>query len=386
MADFPTTGDDIIFGGSDGDIIDALAGHDTVFGQGGNDKLSGGAGNDRLNGGTGSNDLSGGAGFDTAYYALSIVSMDVSLARGWGAPTGQGAGNIDWYSGIENIEGGAAGDFLTGNRGQNLLYGNGGNDILKGGGGSDALSGGEGDDELMGGTGLDIADGGAGDDQVWGGSGADQLIGGSNGAAGDTLRYDDSLLGVVIDLAANSASGGDAEGDTISGFENIFGSDFGDDLLGSSKANLIWAGNTGDEIEGGGGGDQLYGWGGNDDIRGGSGADVIEGGGGGDDLRGGTGEDVFRYRDASDSGIKAADRDTIRDFTQGEDRIDLSEPLDNFGLFLGTGPFTGSAGVVRYAIANGKTTVFVDIDGDKSADMRIMLIGEFNLTLADLDI
>lgn len=386
MADFPTSGDDVIFGTETGETIDALAGHDTVFGMGGNDNLIGGDGNDLLNGGTGTNNLTGGKGFDTAYYALSIVSMDIDLTRGWGGATGQGPANIDWYFGIENIEGGAGDDYLTGNRGQNFIDGNKGKDTVYGLAGSDSLSGGDGDDDLRGGTGADIVDGGAGDDSVWGGSGADLLIGGTNGAIGDGLRYDDSPLGVVIDLAANLASGGDAEGDKISGFENVNGSDFGDDLLGNSKTNIFWAGNSGDEIEGRGGDDDIYGWGGNDNIHGGAGLDFIEGNGGADDLRGGPGGDIFSYREASDSGLKATERDTIRDFTQGEDRINLSAPLDNFGLFLGTDPFTGSAGVVRYAIANGKTTVSVDIDGDKSADMRIVLIGSISLTGADLDL
>lgn len=387
MANFPTSGDDVIFGTSAGETIDALGGNDTVFGMGGNDQLFGGEGNDLLNGGTSNNNLTGGNGFDTAYYALSIVAMDVNLTRGWGAPLGQGVDNIDWYFGIENIEGGAGNDILTGSRGQNFIDGNKGDDLIKGGSGSDALTGGAGSDKLYGATQADIIDGGAGDDSVWGGSGADLLSGGSDGEFGDILRYDDSPLGVVIDLAANFASGGDAEGDRISGFEGIHGSDFGDDLLGNEKANFFWAGDEGDEIEGRGGGDQLYGWGGGDYIRGGGSSDFIEGGGGRDHLYGGAGDDAFSYRDASDSGLAVGVRDMIEDFAQGADEIVLFSLLGNDGVFIGTEAFAdGVAGQVRYNIGNGKTIIAIDIDGENGADMRIELAGSFALTGSDFDL
>ena len=383
MASFPTSGDDVIFGTSADETIEALGGNDTVFGLGGNDKLFGGDGNDALNGSTGNNNLSGGAGIDTAYYALSIVSMDVSLTRGWGAPTGQGVDNIDFYISIENIEGGSANDFLTGNRGQNFIDGNGGEDIIKGGSGSDALSGGADDDRLYGSTGSDIVDGGSGNDIVSGGSGGDLLIGGDGV---DSLDYSESLLGVVIDLAANIAHGGDAEGDTISGFEEISGSNHGDDLLGSSVRNFIWAGNEGDEIEGRGGNDEIYGWGGEDNILGGGGTDFIEGGGGADNMQGGAGGDWFSYRGITDSGLAVGERDVILDFKQGDDRISFFSLFEGEGVFRGTDGFLdGVINQVRYSGTSSKTIVLVDIDGLNGADLKIDMTGAFTLTAGDFD-
>src|SRR3546814_8834206 len=66
---------------------------------------------------------------------------------------------------------------------------------------------------------------GDGNDTLIGGSGADTLIG---GAGSDTASYAGSSGGVTVDLAAGTGSGGDAQGDTLSGIENLTGSSQGD--------------------------------------------------------------------------------------------------------------------------------------------------------------
>ena len=63
--------------------------------------------------------------------------------------------------------------------------------------------------------------GGDGDDIVVGSSGADVL---SGGGGRDVLVYALSDAAVTVNLGASTASGGDAQGDTISGFELISGS------------------------------------------------------------------------------------------------------------------------------------------------------------------
>jgi Ca2+-binding RTX toxin-like protein len=73
-----TPGDDLIFGSSDGDVIESLGGHDqilagdggdVVYGGEGDDNIEGGAGDDVLYGGAGSDELNGGPGSDTYVFA-----------------------------------------------------------------------------------------------------------------------------------------------------------------------------------------------------------------------------------------------------------------------------------------------------------------------------
>ncbi len=161
-----------------------------------------------------------------------------------------------------------------------------GNNILKGSGKDDYLFGFGGDDLIFGYAGNDKIDGGSGNDTIEGGAGADDMDGGSGI---DTLSYRDSYYGVRIDLASGYASGGDATGDTFSGFENIIGSNYGDILYGDGGAN---------RLEGRNGDDSLRGFGGSDIIYGGSGNDTIEGGAGADTMYGGSGINTLSYFDS----------------------------------------------------------------------------------------
>ena len=121
------------------------------------------------------------------------------------------------------------------------------------------------------------------------GQGADIMDGGSGK---DWLQYNDSVAGVVVDLRTDalgfqSASGGDADGDIISGFEFVIGSAFDDTLIGDDTNNI---------------------------LRGGNGADIIDGQGGNDSEKGGGGADTFVF-DLNDG------TDTITDFQDGLDMI-----------------------------------------------------------------
>jgi Ca2+-binding RTX toxin-like protein len=70
-----------------------------------------------------------------------------------------------------------------------------------------------------------------------------------------------------------TGTGGNARGDTLTGFENLTGSNFADTLTGNILAN---------RLDGGAGNDVLSGGGGNDTLIGGSGTNALDGGAGSD--------------------------------------------------------------------------------------------------------
>ena len=115
----------------------------------------------------------------------------------------------------------------------------------------------------------DTLDGGSGNDTLIGGAGADILIG---GAGIDTADYSTSANSVTVNLATNVNTGGDAQGDTLTGIENVTGSANADVLTGDVNANV---------------------------IAGGAGNDIIVGGAGADTLDGGTGTDTVDYSASS---------------------------------------------------------------------------------------
>lgn len=158
----------------------------------------------------------------------------------------------------------------------------GGNDTLSGQGGHGAGSpldigfdffGGDGDDDITGSLGGDRLEGDAGADHIDGG-GVDQN---TTGVTGDVIGYSISSGPVNVDLDAGTATGNDAEGDTFTNVNSVFGSDFDDTLFGDDLPGAL---------AGGIGSDQLVGRGGDD---------FLEGGIDGDDLDGGAGFDSTNY-------------------------------------------------------------------------------------------
>ena len=383
--------------------IETLTGsglNDSLTGSTGINTLDGGAGNDILEGRGGADVLIGGAGIDTAYYTASTAGVTVNLGLGTGVG---GDAQGDTLTGIEQVLGSAQSDTLIGDAGANTLWGMVGGDTLRGGLGADVLKGGDGvdtadystsaaavtvtlvsglgaggdaqgdklfeiesltgsglNDSLTGSTGVNTLDGGAGNDILEGRGGADVLIG---GAGIDTAYYTASAAGVTVNLALGTGVGGDAQGDTLAGIEQVYGSAQSDTLTGDAGANTLW------------------GNGGADSLRGGLGADA---------LRGGAGNDSFVYGSAADSTVAAAGRDTISDFGTG-DRIDLSG-IDADGnavngdtaFSFGTGGFTGHAGEVRVVDFGGGTLgVYLDINGDKTQDSIIVVQSDHALTAGD---
>ncbi|HIF9081738.1 TPA: retention module-containing protein [Photobacterium damselae] len=86
-----------------------------------------------------------------------------------------------------------------------------------------------------------------------------------------------------------------------------------------------------DHINGGKGNDILIGDGGNDTLDGGLGDDLLDGGLGSDFLIGGAGSDIFTWSEhtlAAKASTNNMPVDHIKDFTIGEDKIDLTDILD----------------------------------------------------------
>jgi Ca2+-binding RTX toxin-like protein len=152
-------------------------------------------------------------------------------------------------------------------------------DVIHGLQGNDTITGGELDDQLYGGNGNDLLDGGDGNDTLDG------------GADIDTVTYENTppigWLGIWVDLAAGRGLRGN-EVDTLTGIENVIGTDLIDVIYGDANDN---------RFEGWGDADGLYGGGGNDLLYGGSGNDLLDGGAGADTLKGGAGIDTVTYED-----------------------------------------------------------------------------------------
>jgi Ca2+-binding RTX toxin-like protein len=287
---------------------------DTLTGNGDDNVFVGGAGADSLDGGP--------AGSDTASYAGSAA---VAVDLGLGTATG-GYAEGDTFTSIENLIGSANADSLTGDSNNNVL------------------------------------EGGAGADQLTGGDGV------------DTASYIGSDAAVAVDLAAETATGGDAAGDTLSSIENLVGSDFGDTLTGDAANNRI------------------------------------EGAGGADVMDGGLSPDTFAYKSLSES--VEGQMDTISGFEWGlgGDVIDCSAALpEDYGMGLAyyTTAFADFSEIKAEAVEqlSNWARIFVATDGtdtymfmsipdeyfdapnsyEAGSDMLIKLAGVSDLTALSAD-
>ncbi|WP_108723972.1 malectin domain-containing carbohydrate-binding protein [Hyphococcus luteus] len=164
---------------------------------------------------------------------------------------------------------------------------------IEGGSGNDTLS-------SIGVTGADedTLRGFAGDDTLIGGSGGDLFEG---GAGVDNVDYGDSAAAVSVDLAANTASGGDAEGDMFTEIEGVLGTAFADTLAGDAGDNVLDGRGGDDSLSGGDGADTLTGGAGTDTLLGGAGDDYLAPGDAASEVDGGDGVDTVYLGDLSES-------------------------------------------------------------------------------------
>jgi hypothetical protein len=136
---------------------------------------------------------------------------------------------------------------LTGTPSRDLIAGTAGNDVICGLGGDDMIAG-------RGGT--DIISGGRGE---------------------DAISFGWAAAGVDVRVGLHAVAGGT---EFLSGFEDVYGSPFGDTIRGGAAANVTHGLAGPDVIRGGAGRDRLLGGSGNDriDARDGMPGDVVSGG------------------------------------------------------------------------------------------------------------
>lgn len=335
-------------------------------------------------------------GVDTLDYSGYTQSQRIDLNAEAFSNIGGRIGNVSIARGtvIENAIGGSGMDVLVGNAAANRLDGGGGVNTLTGGAGNDRLVVG------AAGTGTNV-DGGADVDTLEV-SGAVSLgtIAGIEAIlfnAGSTLTLTGSQF--ANGLAATSVLSG--TGSLVINMSSNVMFITSQMTIASTVSTTINGTNVTDvvkvaldsavTINGGDGIDQLRGSNLADVINGQGGNDKLMGLGGADTLTGGIGADQFRYLFSTDSTLAESDR--ILDFTNGEDKLDF-RALDADPVaagrqtisFVGTSAFVANGTAqARYVDSGGDTLVQIDLDGNGTADMQIVLAGHAGQGLAATD-
>lgn len=430
-------GNDMLIGNGGNDNLDGGDGDDLIIinANNGNSQLTGGIGTDTLR-------LTGGtiapltmSGFE-AVELQNGATLALSNGQFFGLPgttaiSGTGTISVSLFAGqsaLTNTFAVAAGSNITFN-----ITGASGSEtiiihpdaigIVTDGGGIDTITGGNRGDtfNLSGGT--DTVTGGAGNDLFALSSGANgSFLNG--GADTDTLRVIsgsvnlgsvtgfeaiDLTAGTTLNLTNAQFTNGFAPSSALSGTGQInvtmavgdmF---FATGFTGGANVNFNVVGSSGIDVIKSvlGASSTIFGNDGIDQIRGGNLIDTIDGGngndkimglGGADLLTGGTGADQFRYLFTSDSGTGAG-ADQILDFTAGTDFLDFRTLDANPNIagrqaltYVGTSSFsaTGQA-EVRWSDLGADLRVYVDLDGNGTSDMEMLLVGAGTQTLASTD-
>jgi Ca2+-binding RTX toxin-like protein len=370
---------------------------DTIYGSTANDSVLGGSGNDQFYASLGLDTLSGGGGTNTINFANATNAMTVNLttgtATGWGTDT---------LTNFQNIIGSSRGDTITGSTGNNSITGGSGNDLFNstigndtyvGGGGTDRLSfagsvsavtlhldtatstdaggntttyagitsftGSNNGDTIYGSTGNDSVLGGSGNNLFYASLGLDTLNGGVGGS--NTITFVNATAAVNVNLTTGISSGWGT--DTLSNFQKIVGSNFGDTITGSIGD---------DSITGGTGNDLIYATLGSDTLSGGAGTNTLS-------FANATSASTINLTTGATTGWAT---DTISNFTKvigsnngdtitgstGNDSITGGSGSDLFMSTIGNDTYVGGGGSDRLSFANSVTAVTLHLDTGTATD------------------
>jgi Ca2+-binding RTX toxin-like protein len=355
--------DDLLTGDGDINHLNGAAGDDVIRTNGGDDIVEGGDGRDTI-------------AFDPRFESAEFgdITFDLSIT---GRQDTVAAGKIR-VSGVENATGGFGDDTLSGNLGDNILNGSLGRNTLFGRDGNDRFIYGLGFDTIDGGQGIDTFDlsaaehaitvllrEGPGQGSAFS-SGTDSYTDGFDQSIGSVTgvenligsNFADRLVGDTLDNVLEGGLGADRldgrEGSDTASYASAAAAVtvnlgtgvtsgaaaegdeylFIENLLGSEHADTLTGDEKDNRIEGGAGDDVIDGQDGDDILGGGDGIDRITGGAGFDALSGGAGNDVL------DGG---ADGDFIFG-DDGEDEISGGDGDDDIDGGLGSDVVLGGAG------------------------------------------
>lgn len=234
-------------------------------------------------------------------------------------------------------------------------------------------------------VGRNISAAGATTDVTGSGGGYELLF--ATGAGAKTVSFDLTGGTVTVSVALASTN---VKIDVVNGDEVWTDSSI---LTTSNNVTEIHAlGIRPVHLEGAGVAQAMYGNRAANILEGNGGDDTLDGGRGKDELRGGGDNDTFVFDDG-DTGKTNARADSIVDFLQGADTIDL-EPWDANSRkkkdqdfeFIGTQKFHKDAGELRFVQDGGDTFIQGDTNGDGKADFIIRVQGTINLASTDFDL
>ena len=390
-----TENDDTLIGDDNDNFFNGRGGNDYLEGRGGNDTLRGGDGGDAIAPGYGDDTLDGGADFDVAFYDYWNFTNGVYINNTGGELDGVAANTVDTRGfgtdtliDVESFHGTEWDDVIhVGGMGGSWTFDRGGDDLV-----------------------VASQDPNADDDHYFGaGSGNDTYIGtvhrdrvdyNADGSGNETPV----TQGVNVDLAAETATDGWGDTDTLVSIERVTGTQFDDVIRGDDSRNDL-NGLEGNDLLDGRGGDRdraeywgnpagitadlatgtvIDGWGDTDtliDIERISGSDfddTIRGSDGRDDLQGRAGNDTLEGRGGDDSFTGGDGADTI-DGGDGFDVVWHGNDIEDGGIAGITLDLAAGTVVDGW----GNTDTLTSIEGADGSEVDDIMSGDDNDNFLD---
>ena len=301
------SGNDVIVGTGDGDLINAGNGSNKICALGGNDNITGGDGNDWIDAEAGNNTVNADKGSNTIF-------------------AGDGNNTITGGEGNDDVSVGEGNNTINVGKGSNEVTAGDGDNAITGGEGNDDVSVGDGDNTISLDKGSNEVIAGDGDNTITGGEGNDDVTVGD----GDNT--------ITLDKGSNEVITGDGD-------NTITGGDGNDDVTTGSGTDEINVGKGSNHVNSGGGDDTIIGGTGNDNFDGGPGYDLCNASTGSNTVINceleGASQGIFIVKEASPEGDTEFEfTGELGDFTLVDDGE--SDNYQAFGLSAGSYTVTES--------------------------------------------